>query len=82
MHSLTKLALVLAALVFVPALIAGGGFLLPAVVAVTILLLVVGGQFARDLIINRHMGAKSGGNADINDLLSGSREYDDGGEDK
>jgi hypothetical protein len=82
MNGVTKLALVLAALVFVPALIAGGGFILPAVIAVTLLLLLVGGQFARDLIINRHMGAKSGGNADINDLLSGGREYDDGGKDR
>lgn len=46
------------AVVFAPALLAGGGFIIAVALAVVVLVLALGGPYAKDLYETKHMGSK------------------------
>lgn len=63
------IALGLGALILLPALVAGGGFILAGVLAFALLLAFLGGPKLWDLHMNKSMGER--GRADVRDLIQG-----------
>ena len=61
-------AAVLVAVVAIPALIVGGGFLIPIVVAIVVGIAVIGGPAAWELYNNKRIGEK--GNVDVRQLIT------------
>lgn len=63
----SKLALGIAAVILLPAVVAGGGFIIAILLAVAALATLFGGKFGLEIVKNREFGAKSGGN--ISDVV-------------
>jgi hypothetical protein len=63
----SKIAFGLAAIIFVPALLAGGGFIIAIFGAIVLFGVLFGGKFGLEIVKNREFGAKSGGN--VSDMV-------------
>jgi len=57
----SKITFGLALLIFLPAIVAGGGFIIAIVGTVVLLVALFGGKFGLEIIKNREFGAKAGG---------------------
>jgi len=60
-ETFNKVVLALVVLAFLPALLAGGGFIVAAVLAVLIVSGMYGGRWGLELVKQRHVGAKQAG---------------------
>lgn len=78
--TLAKVAVGIAALFFLPALIAGGGFIVAAGLAIGTLVALLGGREGLEIIKNRELGAKAGQRrAEARDMVTGNPNDDEWG---
>ena len=74
----TKIAFGIAALLFLPALVAGGGFIIAILLAILVLVTLFGGRFGLEIIKNREFGAKAGRNG-MSDVVQRRPDDDEWG---
>jgi len=72
-NAFSKIAFGIAAVVLLPAVVAGGGFIIAIVGAILVLIALFGGRFGLEIVKNREFGAKAGGAKDVV-----TRQPDDG----
>lgn len=82
--TVARVALALAALLFLPAIVAGGGFIIAVILAVAVLGTILGGRWGvrlgTDIWKNREFGAKAGQQgADVREMVGRGPDEDDWG---
>ncbi|MFC4553547.1 MULTISPECIES: hypothetical protein [Halorussus] len=72
-----KIVFGLAAVAFLPAVLAGGGFIIAFVLAVSVVVGAYGGREGLDLLKKQHIGSKAGARRrDVQDAISGDSTDD------
>lgn len=66
-----RVVLALAALVVLPAIVAGGGFVVAIALAVALVVGAYSGRYGLRIVEKRHVGAKQAGRRDARDRLRG-----------
>lgn len=80
--SFDRIVFGLALLLLLPALLAGGGFILAVALAVSVVVTAYGGRYGARILEKQYIGAKAGSrNADVRDRIMGDSDGDGWGRD-